>query len=200
MAVKEISQQEYAEQVKRLRDESEKRTGKSASELYEEKEKRLRETIELRVPDRIPVALPTSYLPSRWVGGGMTTADAYRSPVAWKAASLKMVFDLDPDVQQAQAGGSGAAVSVLGPKLFKYPGDGVGENSSHQLIEGENLKQDEYKMFLSDPGDFTLRYFLPRVWKELEPLAKLPPLNSLWGPSNVSPAFADPDIDRKSVV
>jgi hypothetical protein len=124
----------------------------------------------------------------------MTAADSYRNPMAWKAASRKMVFDLDPDIQQAQAGGSGAAASILGPKLFKYPGDGVGEESSHQLIEGENLKEGEYDIFLNDPGDFTLRYFLPRVWKELEPLAKLPPLNSLWGPSNVSPAFGDPEI------
>ena len=194
MAVKEITQKEYEEEGKRLRDEVEKRTGRSAEELYEEKEKRLRDVIELKVPDRVTVILPTSYLPSRWVGGGMTAADSYRNPMAWKAASRKMVFDLDPDIQQAQAGGSGAAASILGPKLFKYPGDGVGEESSHQLIEGENLKEDEYKIFLNDPGDFTLRYFLPRVWKELEPLAKLPPLNSLWGPSNVSPVFGDPEV------
>src|SRR4030042_7148329 len=194
MAVKDITQKEYEEEGKRIKDEVEKRTGKSAEELYEEKEKRLRDVIELKVPDRVPVILPTSYLPSRWVGGGMTAADSYRNPVAWKAASRKMVFDLDPDIQQAQAGGSRAAASILGPKLFKYPGDGVGEESSHQLIEGENLKVEEYQIFLNDPGDFTLRYFLPRVWKELEPLAKLPPLNSLWGPSNVSPAFGDPEI------
>jgi hypothetical protein len=196
MAIEEMTLENYKEQGKRLKDEVEKRAGKSAGELYEEKEKRLRDVIELRIPDRVPIALPTSYLPSRWVGGGMTAADSYRNPVAWKAASMQMVFDLDPDVQQAQAGGSGAAVSILGPKLFKYPGDGVGENSSHQLIEGENLKQDEYKLFLEDPGDFTLRYSLPRVWKELEPLAKLPPLNSLWGPSNVSAAFGDPEVFR----
>jgi len=194
MAVKEITQKEYEEEGKRLRDEVEKRTGKSAGELYEGKEKRLRDVIELKVPDRVPVILPTSYLPSRWAGGGMTAADAYRNPVAWKAASRKMVFDLDPDIHQAQAGGCGEAASILGPKLFKYPGGGVGEDMSHQHIEGENLKDDEYNIFLNDPGDFTLRYLLPRVWKELEPLAKLPSLDTFWGASSVSPAFGDPDI------
>ncbi|MBN2239786.1 MAG: hypothetical protein JW712_08425 [Dehalococcoidales bacterium] len=196
MAVTEVTQQQYEEEGKRLLDEVEKRAGKSARELYEEKEKRLRDAIELRIPDRVPIVLPTSYLPSRWVGGGMTVADSYRYPIAWKAASRKMVFDLDPDIQQAQAGGCGEAISILGPKLFKYPGDGVGEESSHQIIEGENLKEDEYPLFLKDPGDFTLRYFLPRVWKELEPLAKLPPMNSLWGPSNVSAAFGDPEVKK----
>jgi hypothetical protein len=194
MAVKEITKKAYKDEGKLLKDQIEKRTGKSTKELYEEKEKRLRDVIELKIPDRVPVVLPTSYLPSKWAGGGMTTADAYRNPVAWNAASRKMVVDLDPDIQQAQGGGAGAAISVLGPKLFKYPGDGVGEDSSHQIIEGENLKQDEYSLFLNDPGDFTLRYFLPRVWNELEPLAKLPPLNSLWGPSNVSAAFGDPEV------
>lgn len=194
MAAQDITKQAYEEEGKRLKEQVEKKAGKSAKELYEEREKRLRDTIELKVPDRVPVFIPTSYLPSRWVGGGMTTEDAYRRPLAWKAASRRMVVELEMDAQQAQAGGAGEALEILVPKLLKFPGYGVGVNSSHQLIEGENMKQDEYALFLKDPGDFTLRYFLPRVWKELEPLAKLPPLNSLWNNSAVSPAFADPDI------
>ena len=193
MADKEISQQAYDEEGKRLGEEVEKRAGKSAGELYEEKEKRLRDAIELRVPDRVPFILATSYLPARWVDG-LTSADSYHNHLAWRAAERQMVIDLDPDISSPQAGGSGAALSLLGPNLFKFPGDGVGENSSHQLIEGEPLKPDEYPVFLKDPTDFTLRYYLPRVWRNLEPLAKLPPLNSLWGPSSVSTAFGDPEI------
>ncbi|MFC1949565.1 hypothetical protein ACFLW0_05280, partial [Chloroflexota bacterium] len=48
---------------KELRDEIEKKTGKSPEELYEEREKRLRDAIELKEPDRVPVALTMNYFP-----------------------------------------------------------------------------------------------------------------------------------------
>ncbi|GAI14621.1 unnamed protein product, partial [marine sediment metagenome] len=90
-------------------------------------------------------------------------------------------------------------LALLGPKLYKWAGDGLGENSLHQIIEGEPLKADEYEMFLADPGDFTLRYYLPRVWTTLEPFAKLPPMQSWWGVSTMASqalSFSSPDVVR----
>ncbi len=46
-------------------------TAKSPAELYAEREKRLRDAIELRVPDRVPIVLTTNYFPARYVGGGV---------------------------------------------------------------------------------------------------------------------------------
>jgi uroporphyrinogen-III decarboxylase len=182
--------------VKKLREEIEKKTGKSPEELYEEREKRLRDAIELKEPDRVPVVLTTNYFPLRYVGG-LTVADSYYKHDAWREATRKTIIELEPDIQAAQAGGSGAALGLLEPKLFKWAGDGLGLDAMHQFIEGEPLKADEYDLFLSDPGDFTLRYYLPRVWKTLEAFAKLPPLQSLWGPSTMasfSSAFATPEV------
>ncbi|MFC1949927.1 uroporphyrinogen decarboxylase family protein, partial [Chloroflexota bacterium] len=62
---------------------------------------------------------------------------------------------------------------------------------------GEPLKAEEYELFLSDPGDYTFRYYLPRVWGALAPLAKLPPLQSLMGVNTLAmraPAFSSPEI------
>jgi uroporphyrinogen-III decarboxylase len=56
----------------------------------------------------------------------------------------------------------------------------------HQYIEGEPLKAEEYDLFLSDPGDFTLRYYLPRVWGALQAFSSLPPLTSLWGAATMA--------------
>jgi uroporphyrinogen-III decarboxylase len=174
-------------------------SAKSPAELYEEREKRLRDALELRVPDRVPVVLTTNYFPARYVGEGLTVADSYYNPEKWKKATLKTISELDPDIHAAQAGGSGPALAALGPKLFKWAGGGLGPDVMHQYYEGEPLKAEEYDLFLSDPGDFTLRYYLPRVWKEMEPLAKLPSLQSLWGGStlpNRAGAFNNPDVKK----
>ena len=170
---------------------------KSPEELYHKREKRLRDAIELKVPDKVPVVLTMNYFPARYVGGGLTVADSYYNPVEWKKATLKTVSELGPDIHAAQAGGSGGALAALSPNLFKWAGGGLGPDSMHQYVEGEPLKPEEYELFLSDPGDFTLRYYLPRVWGALEPLSKLPSLQSLWGASTLpthTSAFADPDV------
>jgi hypothetical protein len=169
---------------------------KSPQELYAEREKRLRDAFELKEPDRIPIVLTTNFFPARYVGG-LTNADSYYNHKAWRDATRKMIVELEPDIQAAAAGGSGSALSLLEPILFKWPGDGVGPNMMQQFIEGEPLKADEYDLFLSDPGDFTLRYYLPRVWKAMEPLAKLPSLQSLWGASTLagqSVPFCSPEV------
>ncbi|OGN88665.1 MAG: hypothetical protein A2158_07710 [Chloroflexi bacterium RBG_13_46_14] len=41
------------------------------------------------------------------------------------------------------------------------------------------MKQEEYDLFLSDPSDFVIRYFLPRLYGSLEPLEKLPPIRNM---------------------
>ncbi len=172
-------------------------TAKSPEELYEEREKRLRDVIELRVPDRVPVVLATNYFPARYVGG-LNPSDAYYNPAAWREATIKTIIELEPDIQAVAAGGPGYALGTLGPRFFKWPGDGLGPNSLHQFLEGEPLKADEYDLFLSDPGDFTLRYYLPRVWTTLAPFSKLPQLQSLWGGSTLaSRASAFSTMDMK---
>ncbi len=196
MTTGDASSMSYEQEIKKLRDAIEKRTGRSPEDLYEEREKRLRDAIELKEPDRVPVALTTSYFPARHAER-LTVADSYYRHEAWREATIKMILDLEPDIVAPQAGGSGAALGLLEPNLFRWAGDGLGPNAIHQFIEGEPLKANEYDLFLSDPGDWTLRHYLPRVWKSLEPFSKLPPLQSLWGPSTMasfSSAFADPEV------
>lgn len=170
---------------------------KSPEELYQEREQRLRDCIDLKEPDRVPVVLTMNYFPVRYLGGGLTVADSYNNHEKWRQATIKTIVELKPDIVAAAAGGSGNALSALKPRLFKWAGDGLGQNAMHQYIEGEPMKAEEYPQFLADPGDFTLRTYLPRVWGALEPLAKLPPLQSLWGASTMpqrSAAFADPEV------
>ena len=50
---------------------------------------------------------------------------------------------------------------------------------THQFVEGEYMKEDEYDLFLNDTSDFLVRCYLPRVYGILAPAGKLPPLNTL---------------------
>ena len=169
---------------------------KSPAELYEEREQRLRDVVALKVPDRVPVVLTTNYLPVRFVEG-VTVADSYYRPAVWRKATIHTIKELEPDIQSAQAGGSGDAMAALSPLLFKWAGGGLGPNVMHQFLEGQPLKPEEYDYFLSDPGDYTLRCYLPRVWKTMSPLAKLPPLQGFLGSNTLasrSAAFSDPEV------
>lgn len=170
--------------------------GKSPEQLYEERERRVRDAIQLKEPDRVPVLLATNYFPVTHVGG-ITNATSYYDWTAWREANKKTVLDYEPDLFAPSGGTPGPALEALAPALYKWPGDGLGPNAMHQYIEGEPLKAEEYDAFLNDPGDWTLRCYLPRVWGALKPLAKLPPLQSLWGANamaNQAAPFAAPDV------
>ena len=61
--------------------------------------------------------------------------------------------------------------------MTKFPGhDGMDANGSFQFVEGEYMKVEDYDAFIHDPGDWAIRKYWPRVFKELEGLALLPPL------------------------
>jgi uroporphyrinogen-III decarboxylase len=169
---------------------------KTPEKLYDEREKRLRDAIELKEPDRVPVVLAMNYFPARYVNG-VTVKDSFYNYEVWCEATKKTILELKPDIIAPGAGGSGPALEALEPKLFKWAGGGLGPDLMHQFIEGESLKSDEYDLFISDPGDFILRYYLPRVWKTLEPFSSLPPLQSLVGSSTMAlqaTSFAVPEI------
>ncbi len=172
------------------------KSSKSPAELYAEREKRLRDAIELKIPDQVPVVLTMNYFPARYVGG-MDISASYYDYAAWRQATLKTLRELAPDIVAPAAGGPGPALAELNPRLYKWPGGSLGPNVMHQYLEGEPLKAEEYDQFLADPGDFTLRVYLPRVWASLEPLATLPSLTSLWGAgvlASRSTAFSSPGV------
>jgi|GEM_PF-1252251 len=65
---------------------------------------------------------------------------------------------------------------ILGDRMTRWPGHGLPANGSFQFVEGEYMKPEDYDAFLDDPADWAIRKYWPRVFKELEGLALLPPL------------------------
>lgn len=192
MATVESAKRTFEEKDRKLRAEIEKKHGKPVEELYSEREKRYRDAIELREPDRVPVCFET-----HWFTGVQNIVE-YQDAGAFREANRKIIVEYDPDIFAYTLGQvSGAALSILDPTGYKWPGGGLPPDAMPQVIETELMKADEYDHFIFDPGDWTLRRYLPRVWSAMAPLAKLPPLQSLWGSTNLasqSARFSSPEI------
>lgn len=158
------------------------KTGRSPEELYQEREARIRGAIELRESDRVPVLIGFSYFPYKYAGVPASTA--YYDAKGWKEAIKKTVSELEPDCFRASSGNqSGLVLEALDTKQIRWPGFGLDPNVTHQFVEGEYMKEDEYDQILSDPSDYILRTYLPRVFGALAPLSKLPPLRNFNGTS-----------------
>lgn len=184
------AEKQFTDTEKKLREEIEKKHGKSPEQLYEEREKRIRETIRLEEPDRVPVSLRLTYFPATYAG--IHKSAAYYDAFAWKNAIAKTVTELEPDMYQCSSGmTSGLLMETLDPTQTKWPGGQLDPDLSHQAIDIECMKGDEYDIFLDDPADFTIRYLLPRAYTTLAPLSKLPPLGDrLFGFPAMTPLFS----------
>ncbi|MFC1949569.1 uroporphyrinogen decarboxylase family protein [Chloroflexota bacterium] len=190
------SQEELLEEEKRLREEIEKKHGKTPEQLYEERAKRIWDTVQLKEPDRVPVVLGGTLFAARY--GGLDFASAYYDPIAWKQAYIKMMMDFEPDAYgTAGVMDSGLVLEAMDPKETLWPGGPLPPDAPYQFVEMEIMKGDEYDLFLSDPSDFMLRYYLPRLYGTLAPLSKLAPLRNLAGFAGftaILDMFTDPEF------
>jgi hypothetical protein len=166
--------------VRKLQSQVEKKHGKTAEQLRVERDKRIFDTIRMKVPDRVPVTIQTGVFACRYAG--IPLSAMYYDPVAYWEACIKTIVDFDPDTGgMAGIGTSGLTNELLDPKTSRWPGGNLPADVPYQFVEGEYMKEEEYDLFLSDPSDFVMRYYLPRVYGTFEPLAKLPPMRNLAG-------------------
>jgi hypothetical protein len=179
----QITERDYRENLKRLKKEIEKKNGKSIEQLYRERQKRLRDVIELKEPDRVPILLGGSYFAARQAK--LPYSAVYYDFYAWKQAYTSMLADYGPDANGEGLTSSGAYLDILEAKNVLWPGGTLPENIAQQSIDGEYMKDNEYDYFLEDMTDFIIRRYLPRVYSALEPLSRLPALNSGMSPLNM---------------
>ncbi len=186
-----ISAKEYKHENELLKQEIERKTGKTTEQLYEEREKRVRDAIELKTPDRIP--LTTEIKISSYTG--TPNSAAYYDPIAFKRAIRKITLDFEPDMCNAGLPTSGDALTTLDVKNRMWPGGPLPPDYDYQFVECEFMKEDEYDLFLTNPSDFMIRRFFPRMYGALAPLEKLPPLDGLFlGFEMMTPMFTTPEF------
>ena len=93
---------------------------------------------------------------------------------------MKTTLDFKPDIAQNPFARMlmGPLLDLLDYKQLKWPGRQLSPNVPFQFVEDEYMKADEYDHFLSDPMDFMVRKYWPRISGSLKGLEKLPPLTN----------------------
>ncbi|MBI2918429.1 MAG: hypothetical protein HYY01_10600 [Chloroflexi bacterium] len=149
---------------------------KRPEEQIKERVQRVEAAVALKVPDRVPLVLSFGLFPAKY--GGISCEDAFYDPVRWGAALKKAVSDFAPDMYEGVRMVPGPVLEALDCKQVKWPGHGAPSDHSHQFVEGEYMKADEYSALLDDPTDYALRVYMPRVYGSLEGLRTLRSLRS----------------------
>jgi hypothetical protein len=183
----------YIQEQKTIKKEIERKYRKTTGQLYLEREKRVRDATELRVPDRVPLTInadPANYT-------SIQRSAAYYDPIGWKRATRQITIEFEPDMCNAGLPTSGATLEILGVTNRLWPGGPLPPNYEYQIEEKEFMKEDEYDIFLSDPTDFMIRYYFPRMYTALAPLAKLPPLGTMMsGFEGLTTLLATPEFEK----
>jgi hypothetical protein len=148
-----------------------------AAQAFRERESRLMDAVQLKTPDRVPISIGLNYQPAKFAG--TTTWAAYYDWPTWKKAYIDAAKYYAPDRLLVVPNQSGHVLEALDARQLRWPGHGVSRYHTHQFVEGEYMKENEYDLFLSDPSDFLVRCYLPRVYGALAPAQNLPPLNTL---------------------
>jgi hypothetical protein len=171
---------------------------KTARQIRREREKRIMDAIQLRMPDRVPIICGMSYFPAKYVG--IPCSAAYYDFDAWYDAYRRTLPDFPADMIFQQGFTPGKALEILNPKQMRWPGYGVDPYQGHQSIEVDNMKADEYDLYMNDPSDYMLRVFMSRTSDNLEGLSLLPRLSDLGGSpmavQMLAMAFTEPKLNK----
>jgi len=139
---------------------------------------RIKDAIQLKEPDRVPVTVFPNMFPFTY--SGMTVQEAMYDYDKCATAFKKFVLDFEPDIHWGAAGpGPGKFFEILDYKLYSWPGHGVAPEYSYQCNEGEYMTADEYDLLITDPSFFFRNFYLPRVFGALDGFKMLPPLTSI---------------------
>jgi uroporphyrinogen-III decarboxylase len=145
----------------------------SAQTQYRERATRFRKALELKKPDRVPIAGLGGAFAYRRAGIPQKATMYDRWEDAAKAI-VKFQMDFQPDSATAIFMMSGSSMELLGQTNMKWAGCGLPDDVQYQYVEQEYMKADEYPHFLADPSDFVLRRYLPRMYSSLKGLQKFP--------------------------
>jgi len=135
---------------------------KPSSEFLARK-KRMDDAMNLRKPDRVPVApLIVHYYHTRSAGISNKEAgyDIQKSAEIMKKTTIRHNWDAAVDLGAVRPS---LPLQILGMKQMKWPGGALADNQPFQWVEGEYITQDEFDEMLNDPNGFAIRKLWPRI-------------------------------------
>jgi hypothetical protein len=159
-----------------------------AAAIYKTCVQRYKDVIELKKPDRVPIMLMATFMPSYL--GGASAYDVMYDTKKLKSSLMKFMVDYKPDYYITPAfAGNGKIFDTLDYKLLRWPGHGIPKDATgYQYIEGEYMLPEDYPALIEDPTDFWLRTYMPRIFGALESLKMISPFTNQWEPVMVGPS------------
>jgi hypothetical protein len=137
----------------------------TAERLYDDREKRVMDAIELRRPDRVPINVRFHFFPAAYM------------------------------IQNPYERFLGPLLDALDCKQARWPGRNLPSHLPYQYVEQEYMKAEEYDHFLSDPSDFIVRRLWPRIFGSLKGFEKLRSLHGVVSYSvGAQTAFSSPEV------
>jgi uroporphyrinogen-III decarboxylase len=148
--------------------------GKSAAELYKERQRRVRTAMEGGLPDRVPIPYMATDFHAAYAG--YTIAETVYDADKLEASVKKCLMDFEPDCFDPQHIRNliGPTIDIIDYQPMDWPGGRIGADVPIQYHDKEFMAADEYDELIHDPSGFFLRKLLPRTSSKLEGLAKLP--------------------------
>ncbi len=135
--------------------------GASPAERFLERRKRFDDAIRLEIPDRVPLEINFGYFPAKYCG--IPHAASHYDYDAWLAACKKTLLDFGADIGGVQPFFPGSVLELIDPRVIQWPGQNGSMMQSHQYLDGEYMREDEYDLLISDPTAFILTRYMPRM-------------------------------------
>jgi len=151
----------------------------AAKAAYDARWQRVMDCVALRQPDRMPTTMMTTYWLAKY--GGISNRELMYDYEKAKDIAERAILEFEPDAPSSVviSIAHGPVLEAFGYKQLQWPGHGVRDDQPFQYLDREYMKPEEYDDFLSDPTDFYLRRYLPRVAEVFEGLEELPYLPGL---------------------
>jgi uroporphyrinogen-III decarboxylase len=168
-----------------------------AAEGYKIKVRLLRDAVEMKKGDRVPV-VPT-------IGGhllkraGLSGKDALYNYELISKPIIDFHKEFNPDTAILPMMGSGKVWEILDYKLYAWAGHGLPDHHYFQTVDKEYMGDDEYSLLIGDPSGFWLKHYLPRVFGAMEPLKKMfeiPTLTEIVHVGGAVLPFGMPDVQE----
>ncbi|MDI6895573.1 MAG: uroporphyrinogen decarboxylase family protein [Bacillota bacterium] len=145
---------------------------------FKQRVQRIKDVVELKKPDRIPVCPNIGFFPAKYAG--ITAQEAMYDYQKLGAAWKKYHQDFLPDsLASCMLATPGKVFEILDYRLYRWPGRGTPPDTPYQCVEAEYMREDEYDALIRDPSAYWMRVYLPRVFGALEAWGLLPPFTDV---------------------
>lgn len=171
-----------------------------AQKKYDEKLKRINDTLYGKTPDRVPIDIEGGRFMVNYAGYQMKDIVYDDSFEVYKECASKFLNDFEPDTVSGIIGnfyGEGPAHEQTKCNTMIVAGQNdprVNDNSIPQYVEFETLHDDEFEMFFSDRTKYYLTRFYPRISDICKPFEKLNIDSSHRGINMLAAEFGRPEI------